>query len=258
MSEAKEAILARIRGALKDVPAAETSADVVVTRDYRRSGTLEGDALAELFAERCADYRADVRLVTSAELPAAIAAALARRGARRLAIPADLPAEWRVEGVEWVEDRPAGGAAARGADAATAPAANASDAAAPAAGAAGLDADPDVDDGAGPLPHFAISATDGVVTGCAVAIAETGVIVLDGAVAQGRRALTLLPDYHLCIVARERIVEVVPEAVDALHAAARAGRPMTWIAGPSATSDIEFNRVEGVHGPRTLDVLVVG
>lgn len=214
MSEAKEAILARIRGALRDVPAAETSADVVVTRDYRRSGTLEGDALAELFAERCADYRADVRLVTSAELPSAIAAALARRGARRLAIPSDLPAEWRVEGVEWVEDQT--------------------------------------------LSHDAISATDGVVTGCAVAIAETGVIVLDGAVAQGRRALTLLPDYHLCIVARERIVEVVPEAVDALHAAARAGRPMTWIAGPSATSDIEFNRVEGVHGPRTLDVLVVG
>ena len=112
--------------------------------------------------------------------------------------------------------------------------------------------------GAGPLSHEQISETDGVLTGCAVAIAETGVIVLDGDAAQGRRALTLLPDYHLCVVARERIVEVVPEAVDALHAAATAGRPMTWIAGPSATSDIEFNRVEGVHGPRTLDVLVVG
>jgi L-lactate dehydrogenase complex protein LldG len=237
MSEAKEAILARIRGALRDVPASETSADVAVARDYRRSGTLEGDALAELFAERCADYRADVRLVTAEELPAAIAAALERRGARRLAIPADLPVQWRVEGVEWVEDGPAADRPAPAADA---------------------DADPDVDDGAGPLPHFAISDTDGVVTGCAVAIAETGVIVLDGDVAQGRRALTLLPDYHLCVVARERIVEVVPEAVEALHAAARAGRPMTWIAGPSATSDIEFNRVEGVHGPRTLDVLVVG
>lgn len=213
---AKEAILARVRGALRDVPASESSADVAVARDYRRSGSLEGDALAELFAERCADYRADVRLVTAQELPSAIAAALERRGARRLAIPADLPAEWRVDGVEWVEDGPE------------------------------------------PLPHVAISATDGVLTGCAVAIAETGVIVLDGDVAQGRRALTLLPDYHLCIVARERIVEVVPEAVEALHAAATAGRPMTWIAGPSATSDIEFNRVEGVHGPRTLDVLVVG
>jgi len=211
---AKEAILARIRGALRDVPAGETSADVVVARDYRRSGSLQGDALAELFAERCADYRADVRLVSAQELPAAIAAALERRGARRLAIPADLPAQWRIDGVEWVEDRA--------------------------------------------LSHEQISAADGVVTGCAVAIAETGVIVLDGDAAQGRRALTLLPDYHLCVVARERIVEVVPEAVEALHAAATAGRPMTWIAGPSATSDIEFNRVEGVHGPRTLDVLVVG
>lgn len=211
---AKETILARIRGALKDVPASESSADVAVARDYRRSGTLEGDALAELFAERCADYRADVRLVTAQELPAAIAAALERRDARRLAIPADLPAAWRVDGVEWVEDEA--------------------------------------------LSHEQISDTDGVLTGCAVAIAETGVIVLDGDAAQGRRALTLLPDYHLCVVARERIVEVVPQAIDALHAAARAGRPMTWIAGPSATSDIEFNRVEGVHGPRTLDVLVVG
>ncbi|MBB4661992.1 LutC/YkgG family protein [Conexibacter arvalis] len=239
---AKEAILARIRGALKDVPEAETAADVAVARDYRVSGSLAGDALAELFAERCADYRADVRLVAADELPAAIAAALERRGARRLAIPADLPAEWRVDGVEWVEDAiPGDGAASAGAQA-----------------GAGARAGAGAQAGAAQLSHAQISATDGVLTGCAVAIAETGVIVLDGGPAQGRRSLTLLPDYHLCVVARERIVELVPEAVAALHAAAVEGRPMTWIAGPSATSDIEFNRVEGVHGPRTLDVLVVG
>jgi L-lactate dehydrogenase complex protein LldG len=111
------------------------------------------------------------------------------------------------------------------------------------------------DDGLG---HGQLDALDGVLSDCAVAIAETGTIVLDGGAAQGRRALTLIPDYHLCVVAAERIVELVPEAIARLHEAARAGRPMTMIAGPSATSDIELDRVEGVHGPRTLDVLVVG
>lgn len=105
-------------------------------------------------------------------------------------------------------------------------------------------------------PLLSVAELDGagaVISGCAVAIAETGTIVLDGGPAQGRRALTLLPDHHLCVVGRDQIVGDVPEGV----ASVEPGRPLTWISGPSATSDIELQRVEGVHGPRNLYVLIV-
>ena len=106
--------------------------------------------------------------------------------------------------------------------------------------------------------HFSaaeLDACDGVVTGCTVAIALTGTIVLQSAPTQGPRRLTLIPDYHLCVVFAEQIVETVPEALERL--ASTAMLPTTFISGPSATSDIEMTRICGVHGPRTLDVLVV-
>ncbi len=106
-----------------------------------------------------------------------------------------------------------------------------------------------------PLPYSRLASADAVVSGCALAAAETGTLVLDGGPTQGRRVLTLLPDLHVCVVLAEDTVADVPDAIFAL---AHSGRPVTFISGPSATSDIELNRVEGVHGPRRLKVVLRG
>ena len=203
---ARDEVLGRVRLALRDVPADEAPADVVVPRDYRRSAP----ASVARFAERVADYRATVRRARSDSIAAAVATALRERSAGRVVVPAGLPADWLSQ------------------------------------------VDAAVVRDSHDLSYADLDEMAGVVTGCAVAIAETGTIVLDGGPTQGRRAITLVPDYHLCVVFADQIVGSVPEALATVDPT----RPLTFISGPSATSDIELDRVEGVHGPRTLDVLV--
>lgn len=222
LEPARTAMLQRIRAALTDVPHSETPDMVAVERKYTRSQTVERDAIVRSFVERVGEYKAQVRLVEEGNLAHTIAAACAARSAKRLAVPTDIPAAWVAElaseGVELLRDE-----------------------ASPAQ-----------------LSYGQLDNADGVLTGCALAIAQTGTIVLDTGASQGRRVLTLLPDYHLCVVFDDQIVGMVPEAIAQLDDAARVhGHPITFISGPSATSDIELNRVEGVHGPRTLEVLVV-
>ncbi len=209
MSSAREEVLARVRGALADVPAGETAADVPVPRAYRRESTGSREVTIAMFAERVGEYRADVGRVPRASVAVAAAAAFKAHRAQRVLVPADLPREWRPGTLELIED-------------------------------AGL-------------PHSELDRVDGVMTACAAAIAETGTIILDGGPGQGRRAITLVPDLFVCVVDADQIVELVPEG---LERAGAGRRPVTLVSGPSATSDIELDRVEGVHGPRRLHVLI--
>jgi L-lactate dehydrogenase complex protein LldG len=114
-----------------------------------------------------------------------------------------------------------------------------------------------IDDPDDPLSTDGLDAVDAVITAAAAAIADTGTVVLDAGPGQGRRAITLVPDRHVLVVTADQVVQTVPEAVRRLQAEGSATRPLTWISGPSATSDIELSRVEGVHGPRTLHVVLV-
>jgi len=109
----------------------------------------------------------------------------------------------------------------------------------------------------GELSPRELDGLDGVLTGCTVAIAETGTIVLAAGPAEGRRALTLVPDLHVCVVGERQIVPLLPEALERIEEVGSHVRPLTLVSGPSATSDIELSRVEGVHGPRNLVVLVM-
>lgn len=191
----------------------DQAARPAIPRDYRAGGALPGDEVVGLFAARVDDYHATVHRTVDGSLPDVLATLLVGAGVDRLGVPGGLPDQWL----------------------------------------AALPDDLEVVRDDGTLRHGELDALDAVVTGSAVGIAETGTVVLDGSADQGRRALTLVPDHHVCVVRAADVVQTVPEGLARLDPS----RPLTLISGPSATSDIELDRVEGVHGPRVLDVVLV-
>lgn len=218
-TSAKDEILARIRTALSDVPDAGDTPpeqDTPVAWSYGRPTRTEG--VLEVFVERVEDYKAEVVRCRAEEVPARIAEALSSREAGTVVVPAELDPAWRE-----------------------------------AISGAGIEIREDEPR----LSRAELDATDAVVTACCVGAAESGTIMLDHRGDQGRRALSLVPDLHVCVVRADQIVSDVPEAVARIAPSVREQRqPITWISGGSATSDIELSRVEGVHGPRTLVVIL--
>jgi L-lactate dehydrogenase complex protein LldG len=211
---AREEVLARIAAARRAAPPPDLRYEDI-TREYRTSSDSSADALTELLIDRLVDYRALVRRCAVDDLAGTIADALTERGANTVVTATGLDPSWTTSlSANVLID--------------------------------GLATDDQ-------LSVSQLDSVDGVITSCAVAIAETGTLILDGSPGQGRRVLTLIPDYHLCVVFPDQIVADVPQALARLEAT----QPLTMISGPSATSDIELNRVEGVHGPRTLEVIMV-
>jgi L-lactate dehydrogenase complex protein LldG len=211
-AEARQAVLARVRTALADVPADEPPVDQAAAAPAPAAAPPAG--LVDLFVERVEDYRATVTRCAPGDIAATIARICDRHDARRVALPAALNRDWLPDAIDAAADDP-------------------------------------------PLSVDDLDAVDGVITGSALGIAETGTIVLDGGPASGRRSLTLVPDLHVCVVSADDLVADVSEAIEAMKPGAEAGRPVTLVSGPSATSDIELDRVEGVHGPRRLEVVLV-
>ena len=218
----RELILARIRGALGDVPGSEAEAwiadlDPDPGTAYTRAQPVPLDGLIDLFIERCAAYGAGITSCADAsdQIATALLATCAKHSAVELVAAATFEPAWVPAQLTLTLDDP-------------------------------------------PLSVEQLDACDGVITGCAVAIAETGTIVLDAGAGQGRRALTLVPDLHICVVRVTQLVSNLPDAMGAVAAATTLGRPVTFISGPSATSDIELKRVNGVHGPRRLEIVLAG
>lgn len=207
-------ILARISTALNDAPEVPD-----IPRDYRRTTTMTGEQRLDQLVDRLEDYQANVTMVPAESVGAKITALL--QGASSIVVPDGLPESYLAELRALGDDGDA-------------PAVR-------------------VDSPTSPLSVSELDDVDAVVTTATVAVSETGTIILDGSSDQGRRAITLVPDRHICVIETDKIVEVLPEAIARLDPV----RPQTWISGPSATSDIELERVEGVHGPRTLDVVIL-
>lgn len=186
-------------------------------RTYRRATEKSEEEIIEILVDRLIDYKANVYHETAETIAGRIGELLGKSS--RYVVPAGLSSEWLPEDTA---------SRSRVVDSGNA-------------------------NKPGALSVRELDAIDAVVTSSTVSCAETGTIALNSTDTEGRRAITLVPDHHICVVPVETIVELIPETVARLDFA----KPVTWISGPSATSDIELIRVEGVHGPRTLDVIIL-
>lgn len=213
----KEIILGRIRAALKDVTVNDPIEDQPVEWTYGLPDDFITDVVGT-FVENVEDYKATVLHTDKSGLAGTIANALTERGAKSVVLPSGVPSEWR-EAID----------------------------------KAGVEIRSDEP----MMTNYELDETDAVVTGSYVSIADSGTVILNHDPDQGRRALSLVPDLHVCVVPADTVVSSVPQAVAKLEESIKRGQPATWISGGSATSDIELNRVEGVHGPRVLVVVLV-
>jgi L-lactate dehydrogenase complex protein LldG len=218
MSDSKSVILKRIQNALGRSTSFESDPDdESLKRDYNHKSSLQKKDRTQLFIERVNEYKADVEKISEQSIGLNISELCDKSGLKTLVVPAGLNEEWLTE------------------------------------------INPDItllhDDPQ--LTKEELNSSDAVLTSCFLGVAQTGTIILDAGPGQGRRALTLLPDFHICIITESQIVGIFPEAIRQLNETVKTtGRPITMISGPSATSDIELNRVEGVHGPRKLQVFI--
>lgn len=208
-------------------PAQAVGAYGALTRNYVRCSSMSAEAQFKRMAERLREYDAEVVECTPEELAATIAAQLSASGRQRFLAPEGLPAKWLAEGFKWKIDRG--------------------------------------------MVASEVEKLEGVVTECTCGVADSGTIILHHSRTEGRRVITLLPDWHLCILRASQIVETLPEYFDRCERARteelgtrnsgtlsqRLPVLVTWISGPSATSDIEMTRIKGVHGPRFLHVILV-
>jgi len=189
---------------------------VPATFAYRRKGILTGEQRLHMFEDRLGEYGARVFHSSEQDLRERIATVLLEGQKLKMVHPPDLPENWLDGRISWTADSNVAGEE---------------------------------------LSFTQIESFDGVLTAATVAVAESGSIVLQHGRTEGRRALTLLPDYHLCVLFEHQVAETLPECLDRLKQSST--RPTTFISGPSATADIEMTRIKGVHGPRFLDVILV-
>ncbi len=192
---------------------------IEIDRSYEQNSTIEKEEIVHLFTERMGEYKAVVEQITETEISNRVHSICENAHIKKLVVPSGLNEEW-LSGLTSTVSL--------------------------------------LKDSPEPLSKTELNDSDAVLTGCFLGVAQTGTIILNAGPGQGRRMLTLLPDFHICIIHRNQIVELIPEAVKKLQESVVAdGAPVTFISGPSATSDIELKRVEGVHGPRKLHVLII-